>query len=395
MEKASDSSRSTLKSTLLRSFRRHFGRDPTLVVRAPGRINLIGEHTDYNLGYVLPAAINRWVMAGFSSRSDGRCTVLARDFGREDSFLIDNIGKHPQELWANYVRGVTRALLEEAGGSGFDAVIAGNVPIGCGLSSSAATEVALAVGLSSLWNMDLDTPTLARLCNRVEREFLGILSGIMDQFVSLAGKTGHALFLDCRDLSFRHISLPLDSCRLGVINPLIPRDLVRSPYNQRVQECRDAVKVIEKIHPSVRSPRDVTWDILEESREELGPVLFRRLRHVISENERTLEAVEHLINGSISRFGNLLYASHDSLRRDYEVSRDELDTLVSLCSDTDLCVGARMVGGGFGGCVMVLVKGDGWTPFVREISRAYRSRFRITPQTVPLRVSSGVHAEWI
>lgn len=393
MNKNVGSSLHELRSTIHHAFRKHFDRDPALIVWAPGRINLIGEHTDYNQGYVLPAAINRWVMVGFSTRADDRCRVVARDFDQEDSFTLQDIKKHHHYLWANYIRGVTRMLLDEGKGTGFDAVITGNVPVGGGLSSSAATEVALATGLSDLWGLDLDRTTLARLCNRVEREILGILSGIMDQFVSALGKPDHAVFLDCRDLSYRYIALPLHDYHLAVLNPLIPRDLARSPYNQRVEECQDAVKTVQDTHESVRSPRDVTWEILKDSEKELGPVLFRRLRHVISENERTLEAVEHLTQGRIPDFGDLLYDSHNSLKQDYEVSCEELDALVSLCADTRPCVGARMVGGGFGGCVMALVMGDGWQHFTQSVSERYQDRYGVTPEITRLKVSSGVQTE--
>ncbi|MFQ6616299.1 MAG: galactokinase [Fidelibacterota bacterium] len=381
-----------LRSRILRSFNQRFRREPSLLVRAPGRINLIGEHTDYNLGYVLPTAINRWVMVGLSSRSDHRCHVFATDYDQKDSFALKSIQKHQEYLWANIVRGVARILADQGTPTGFNAVITGTIPIGSGLSSSAAAEVAMATGLSALWNLNVEGPSLARLCNRVEREFLGIMSGIMDPFVSALGKSGHAIFLDCRDLSYRYIPLPLDDYHLGVVNPLIPRDLARSPYNQRVQECREAVEIIRKTGRSVTSPRDVTWEILKESETQLGPVLFRRLRHVISENERTVKAVDHLTNVRVSSFGALLYDSHASLRDDFEVSCEELDTLVSLCSDSGgYCLGARMVGGGFGGCVMALVKRERWTPFTRTVSQGYRSRFGSTPEILRLKASAGVH----
>jgi galactokinase len=312
------------------TFHKIFGASPEVVVRAPGRVNLIGEHTDYNDGFVLPAAIDRAIAFAGRRRTDRRVHAHSIDFQDAVEFSLDDLQKDSRHSWSNYLRGVSK-YLEEDGHRlpGADVVLGGDVPREAGLSSSAALEVAAAAFWRKLANLDLDPVYVIKLARRAENEFVGVPCGIMDQFISALGRRDHALFLDCRNLSYRHVTLR-DNVKIVVCNSGVKRALAQSEYEVRLQQCRQAVAQIAATGLAVQSLRDVDPSDLETARASLTELLLRRARHVVTENQRVLEAVKVLESGDIERFGQLMNASHESLRDDYEVSSKELDVLVEI-----------------------------------------------------------------
>lgn len=353
------------------TFERIFGSVPEVVVRAPGRVNLIGEHTDYNDGFVLPAAIDRAITYAGRQRADRRVRVHAIDFNASGEFDLDDIQKDSEKTWSNFLRGVSKFL--EADGhrlTGADMVFGGDVPREAGLSSSAAVEVGATAFWNKLLDLGLDPVYIVKLSRRAENEFVGVPCGIMDQFISALGRRDHALFLDCRDLTYRHVPLRTD-VKIVVCNSGVKRALAQSEYEVRLKQCREAVARIAATGRAVKSLRDVTLADLEAARGKMDNLLWRRARHVVSENQRTLEAVKVLQGGDLERFGELMNQSHESLRNDYEVSSVELDRLVDLARQQEGVLGARMTGAGFGGCTVTLVRADAAESFAQAVARAY------------------------
>lgn len=349
-------------------FRQRFGGEPARWARAPGRVNLIGEHTDYNDGFVLPMAIDRDISIAFRPRADGQVRLWSLDFGQASAFRVDAIAPDPSAPWSNYVRGVAWALAERGVAlRGMDAVIQGTVPIGAGLSSSAALEVAAGLALLVSAGESLPPAELALACQRAESEFVGNRCGIMDQFISALGRTGHALFLDCRTLAYRHVPLPA-GYRIVVANSMVRRALVDSAYNERREQCEEAVEVL-----GVRALRDADEGMLAEAKPRLSGAVYRRALHVVSENARVVRAVEAMQQGDAATLGALMDASHASLREDYEVSCRELDLLVELARRQPGCPGARMTGAGFGGCTVNLVESGAVDAFIPALREGYRA----------------------
>ena len=353
-------------------FRKLFNADAEVVVRAPGRVNLIGEHTDYNQGFVLPAAIDRHVWFAGRRRSDRTIHAHAVDFADEVEFSLDAIEKDAAHPWSNYLRGVAKVF--EADGhrlAGADLVFGGNVPREVGLSSSAAVEVGASVFWRRMTNLDLAPVETVKLARRSENEFVGVPSGIMDQFVSALGRRGHALFLDCRDLKYRHVPLS-DQVKIVVCNSGVRRALAQSEYKVRVRQCQEAVAQLRSTGLEVESLRDVKLGDLIARGKKLDPVLLRRASHVVTENDRVREAVRVLERGDLKYFGKLMNASHKSLRDDYEVSSKELDALVEIASQQPGALGARMTGAGFGGCTVNLVEQAAADRFAKAVQEGYQ-----------------------
>jgi galactokinase len=337
------------------AFAERTGRDPDGVWAAPGRVNLIGEHTDYNDGFVLPAAIDRQVLAAAGRRGDGRLRLWSLQAGPPADLALAEVGPGRVEGWAAYPAGVAWALGQagvELGGA--DVVVDGDVPAGSGLSSSAALECATATALADLGGAGLDRVALAGLARRAENEVVGVPSGVMDQMVSMLGRAGHALFLDTRSLATEQVPLPLEAAGLClvVLDTRAGHRLVDGAYADRRAACEAAAAVL-----GVPALRDATPEQVEAAAEALGDPGLRRARHVVTENARVLEAVAWLRSGDLDRLGPLLAASHASLRDDYEVSSPELDTAVEAAVDAG-AVGARMTGAGFGGSAIALVRAD-------------------------------------
>jgi galactokinase len=376
-------------SKLRRVFRDEFGAEPELVARAPGRVNLIGEHTDYNDGFVLPVAIDRDVRVAVRRRPDRRVRLFAANFRRRSAFSLHDVRHQPGERWSHYQRGVV-VMLQRAGFDvgGFDAAIDGDVPSGAGLSSSAAVEVATATALKALFGLDLDSVRLALLCQQAENEFVGVNCGIMDQFISTLGRRDAALFLDCRTLETRQVPIPA-GVQLVVADTAVKRGLVDSEYNERRGQCEEATRLLAQRVPDVRALRDVTLEQLERCAGDLSEIVYRRARHVISENQRVLESVEALERGDLAAMGRLMDASHASLRDDYEVTVPQLDVMVEAAHAVPGVVGARMTGAGFGGCTVNLVRAGAAQRFVEQVPRRYRAKTGLDPRIFVCRAVDG------
>nr|WP_062665827.1 galactokinase [Grimontia celer] len=335
------------------AFSQHFGDAPSHLIQAPGRVNLIGEHTDYNDGFVLPCAIDYQTVIAASRRDDDLVKVVALDYGNEeDSFSLDeDIAFLPEKMWANYVRGVVDCLKKRGlvfGGANL--VISGNVPQGAGLSSSAALEVVVGQTFQLLYGLPISQAEIALNGQKAENEFVGCNCGIMDQLISAEGQADHALLIDCRSLKTKPVSMPEDIA-VVIINSNKKRGLVDSEYNTRRRQCEEASSFFE-----VKALRDVSLDTLNERREALDDVVFRRARHVITENQRTLDAADALRLGDMTALSALMAESHTSMRDDFEITVNEIDTLVEIVKEAiGEQGGVRMTGGGFGGCVVSLV----------------------------------------
>ncbi len=383
------SSIQSLSAKARRAFVLHFAGEPPRCFQAPGRVNLIGEHTDYNGGFVLPAAIDRWVVFAARARADKRVRLWSVNFEQAGEFSLDETAKDACAPWSNYVRGVLWVLQRQGFQfCGMDAAIAGDVPIGSGLSSSAAIEVATAVTLRTLWQLPLPPVQLALLCQKAENEFVGMQCGIMDQFISTLGREGHALWIDCRSLQYELAPLPAGHA-IVVCDTRKRRGLVDSQYNARRQECEQGVQLLRQHLPGIEMLRDVSSADLERYGQELPPVVLKRCRHVVSEDERTLQAVAALKVGEVVEFGRLMHASHVSLRDDYEVSCSELDTMVELALEAPGCLGARMTGAGFGGCTVNLVRAEAVDGFVQQVSERYAKATGLRPEVYVCQASAG------
>jgi len=374
------------------AFQRLFGRGPVFVSEAPGRVNLIGEHTDYNLGYVLPVAIDRTVAAGAAPGDTGLAHVYAVDLGECDEFSLAQIERVRGVSWRNYPRGVAWALAR-AGHSvrGVDLAIAGDVPQGAGLSSSAALEVAVAGALAAVSELAIRPRDLALIAQRAENEFVGVQSGIMDQFASALGLAGHALLIDCRSLDVDAIPLAgADGVAIVVVDSKVPRKLEESAYNQRREECHEAACLL-----GVASLREADGRLLQAGHGKMPERLYRRARHVVAENARVLAAVAALRAGELETLGRLVNESHASLRDDFEVSTPELDLLAGLARGVDGTLGARLTGAGFGGSIVSLVQHRAVEHFRRHVLDEYRRETGREAEMHVCRAANGMEVKHV
>jgi galactokinase len=347
--------------------------------RAPGRVNLIGEHTDYNEGFVMPVAISFSTFVTISSRTDRKLSLFSENFSAEVEFDLDDPSPTPQGDWTDYPRGVA-ITLERAGYrlTGATLRIRGEVPIGAGLSSSAAIEVAACTALLNSSGFAVEPADIAKLCQRAENEFVGMRCGIMDQFVSSCGQAGKALMLDCRSLDYELLPLP-PGARLVICNTMVKHALLTGEYNKRRSECEAGVRHFALSLPNVRSLRDVKQSDLKRYGDDLSEVIYRRCRHVITENARVIEAAKALQQNDLASFGGFMDESHRSLRDDFEVSCKELDLMVELAQQVPGVYGARMTGGGFGGCTVNLVDGENVDEFKRIVAQGYSEVTGLVP----------------
>ena len=366
-------------------FTTHFGAPPDHIIRAPGRVNLIGEHTDYNDGFVLPMAIDREMLIAARRRNDRLVRMVALDLGdRRAEFSLDAIARDDRQKWSNYIRGVALMLEQRAIRlPGLDLAICGNVPIGSGLSSSAALEVCAATTFQTFAEFELSKVDLARLCQRAENEFVGVQSGIMDQFISALARADHALLIDCRDLSYRNVLLPRGAT-IVVCDTMKRRGLVDSEYNTRRAECEQAAGAL-----GVNALRDASLEQFTRLEKGMPPNVAQRARHVIIENARVMQAVAAAEKNDLAAFGALMNASHESLKNDYAVSCAELDAMVEIARAQPGCLGARLTGAGFGGCTVNLVRDDAVDVFTANVARAYKARIKIAPQIYICRAMDG------
>ncbi|MBZ5549385.1 MAG: galactokinase [Acidobacteriia bacterium] len=375
--------------TLAQDFVRRFGDVPT-IYQAPGRVNLIGEHTDYNEGFVMPAAIGMCTRVAAAPRRDGKLIVRSENFSEEATFELDQLPVRGSGHWSDYVVGVAKVLAESGIPlTGANLLICGDVPVGAGLSSSASVEVAVGYALMDLAGQETDRAQLARLCQQAENEFVGARCGIMDQFVASHGKRDHALLLDCRSLDYRLLPLRADA-RLVICNTMVRHAIAGGEYNQRRAECEAGVKYLSRHFRSVRALRDATLEELAALSGELPDKILRRCRHVISENARVVQAAAALTRNELSAFGDLMRESHRSLRDDFEVSCAELDLMVQLVEQAQGVYGARMTGGGFGGCTINLVDASCVDAFQQSVSEGYERATGRRPEIYVCSAADGV-----
>jgi galactokinase len=379
----------TITSTLRKRFRELYG-ETGRVYRAPGRVNLIGEHTDYNDGFVMPVAVDLCVWLAIAPRVDRKLLIRSMNF--PDSVEVDLEAKapSPRNHWSDYAQGVA-VVLDRAGFRlrGANLLIRGDVPIGAGLSSSAAIEVATALALLDNSGLATDRVKLAKLCCGAENEFVGARVGIMDQFASCCAQAGQALFLDCRSLDYQLLPLPPD-VSLITCNTMIKHRHASGEYNSRRAQCEEGVRLLSRSLPNIRALRDVTAEQLERHGHDLPEKVLKRCRHVVLENARVCAAAAALRDGELETFGRLMKESHRSLRNDYEVSCPELDLMVELAEKQEGVYGARMTGGGFGGCTVNVVNPDAAAEFEHSVRAAYESATGLLPQILVTSAADGV-----
>ncbi len=372
------------------AFTERFGVRPRMIVRAPGRVNLIGEHTDYNEGFVFPIAIDRETFVAARSRPDTIVRTYTSQFGQEDSFDIGQIERSPDQPWANYVRGVVKGIrARDLPITGADLLISSDVPIGSGLSSSASLEVAVGYAMQMLNNINLLGEELALIAQGAENSFVGVQCGIMDQFISVLGQENHALLIDCRDLSYRSLPIPPD-VRVVVCTSGVHHNLEKSEYNERRAACHEAVRLLKARMPKVSALRDVSPRDLEANADLLPPTILKRARHVVTENERTLNAAAALERADLVSFGRLMNESHVSMRDDYQISVPEIDLLTELACAVPGCYGSRLTGGGFGGSTVSLVTISAVDRFVAEVGTRYKAETGRDADLLVCRPSEGV-----
>ncbi len=370
-----------------------FDEEPDVIVFAPGRINLIGEHTDYSEGFVLPMAINMGITLAISKVPDSAIiSVYSVDYDKKMVALYSDLMKS-LEHWFNYPVGIVKVLQKRGHKfGGIRLTFTGNIPQGAGLSSSAALEIAVAYAIDQVYNLKIPGLELAKVCQQAEHEVVGVRVGIMDQYISRMGKANTALFIDCRSLKSEHIPLDLGSNQIVITNSNVPRRLATSKYNERVFECQEAVKILET-SGNIQSLRDVSEEVFEEQKEYLPEPLNRRVWHVVSENSRVLKSKELLKSKDLEGFGKLIQESHKSLKENFEVSCDELDWLVDAANRTSGCYGARMVGAGFGGCAIALLQENAIKEYKKKLED-YETKFGIRAVTYDTLPMDGVSIIW-
>ena len=403
-------------SLATQKFKEIFGSPPTFTASAPGRVNLIGEHTDYNEGYVFPVAIDKYLNIAARKRSDRRVTLHALDVNDSYEFSLDRLPPTQQApAWSHYLIGVASLLQASSRKvSGIDAVITGDVPIGAGLSSSAALSVSAALTFLTAGSevlpsrgslrSEVDNKELAALCQQVEHEFAGVNCGIMDQTISLLGREDQGLFLDCRSLEYEHVPLNLEAHHIAICNTKVKRELAASEYNKRRAECERGVDILKQWLPGISSLRDIALTDFKKYEDELPALTQKRCRYVIEENTRVLDAVSVLktrhpqiaekTDESLIQFGGLMNASHNGLRDDYEVSCKELDLLTDLARGITGVIGSRMTGAGFGGCTVSIVHENALEMFQTLVPTEYYKQTNIEPEIYLCNVSNGAQIFW-
>jgi len=362
---------------------------PPAIYRAPGRVNLIGEHTDYNDGFVMPAALDLYTYVAVSPRPDRRLRVYSESMSETCDLDLDSIHPGRSGHWSDYVRGVA-GVFESSGYRlrGADLAITTEVPLGSGLSSSAALEVSTAWALLNNSEIGIDRTTVAQMCQKAEHVYAEMRCGIMDQFISCHGRAGHALMLDCRSLDFQLVPIPAQ-VRLMVCNTMVKHEHASGGYNTRRRECEEGFHSLAQVLPGILALRDVSRGELEKHRDCLSPIIYKRVRHVVTENDRVKEAASALETGDIAKLGKLMADSHRSLRDDYEVSTPALDLMVELANGQEGVYGARMTGGGFGGCTINLVDAAHAEEVQQRLERNYEAKTGLKPAILICEASDG------
>ncbi len=382
------------KENLIKQYKAIYKKAPTHIIRAPGRINLIGEHTDYNGGFVLPIAIDSYTNMLVSKNDDKKVRLYDLKYNENDEFHLDNIKPLKQKKWSNYQCGIAKVLLD-AGYKigGLDILIFSEVPEGAGLSSSASIEIATLLSFKELYDLEIKPLEMIKLARKAENNFVGVECGIMDQFASLLSKEGNALFIDCRSLKYKYVTLSFMGYSFFVCNSMVKRELVESSYNKRRKDCKYALRAFHKILPRIGALRDISIEDFMKYGGLLSKKSRRRVEHIVYENERVKQAVEVLKNRNAKAFGELMYQSHLSLKELYEVSTEELDLLVEIGKDEPGVLGARLTGAGFGGCVIYLVKDSCVEKLKEKILDVYSKKTGLVPQFYEVVPSKGAYAE--
>jgi galactokinase len=365
-----------LISNISRVYEERFGSQP-IIVRSPGRVNIIGEHTDYNEGFVLPAAIDKAIYIAVEKGRDEEIRLYSQEFGEAHEVKIVHLARSEKQ-WANYVLGVVDQLIKRGYRiGGFNLVVDGNVPIGAGLSSSAALECATVFALDHLFKLGIPRKEMVTIAQKAEHEYAGVMVGVMDMFASLFGKKDHAIRLDCRTLDFEYVPVKLEGIKIVLLNTNVKHSLASSEYNTRRLQCEKGVSLVKKHHSEVHSLRDVTMQMLNDYVAAADPLIYRRCKYVVEENQRLLTGCEDLKNSNIEALGQKMFATHEGLSRDYEVSCKELDFLVAATKNNPGVLGARMMGGGFGGCTINLVKEEAVDGLVDTLSQSYTQQMHL------------------
>jgi galactokinase len=378
-----------MEMDIRRQFQQYFSNDYQIAA-APGRVNLIGEHTDYNQGFVLPAAIDKNIWVALAPNTTRLLNLRALEFGENYSFSLDDM--HPVKGWPTYLLGMIHIIMPENRlPYGMDVVVAGNVPVGAGMSSSAALCSAFGLALNEVFHLGLSRMELALAGQKTEHQFAHLQCGIMDQFASLHGKSGHLIKLDCRSLEYEYIPFDFPNVRIILVNSMVSHSLASSEYNTRRRQCEAGVAVFQKYDPSILSLRDLTFDLLEAHRGELDDLVYKRCRFIVQENQRLLNGCDFLKHHDLDAFGEMMYEAHEGLSRDYEISCPESDFLVKTIKNLKGVKGARQMGGGFGGCIISLVEKDFADIFISDIQEKYALQYGKTPDCYQMNISEGAH----
>lgn len=377
----------TTRASILHAFKDVFQREATVTVKSPGRINIIGEHTDYNNGFVLPAAIDKYIYVAISERNDNELHLYSGDYKEKyTSPLTATVEDAPE--WAKYIIGVSQLINKRTNKvKGFDLYVEGDVPLGAGLSSSAALSCATGFAINTLFSAALSRIDIAQIGQQTEHEYIGLKCGIMDQFASVLGKNNHAIKLDCKDLSYEYIPIDWSEYEILLLNTNVKHNLAATAYNDRRQACEQGVQWVQEEYPAVQSLRDVTLDQLEKLVKPKDLDTYTKCRFIIEENQRLLAASEALKDKDIAQLGSLLFKAHWALSKEYEVSCPELDFLVAAAEDSAHVVGARMMGGGFGGCTINIIKKGRTADFIAEVTATYEETFK--RDLSPIEISLG------
>jgi galactokinase len=371
-----------------KTFEQHFGGD-AFIARSPGRINLIGEHTDYNLGFVLPASIDKAIYMAIQKRGDNEIHLVAGDLDETFNSSLDSL-EYTDRQWPNYILGVVDQL-QKAGYKlqGFNAVMAGDVPLGAGLSSSAAVECVTAFALNTLFELNLDKKNMVQLSQRAENQFVGVQCGIMDQFASMFGKKGQVIKLDCRSLDYEYMPFKTDDIQIVLFDTGVKHSLASTEYNLRRQECEAGIAIIQKKYPAIQSLRDADMNMVNDCLKNGNDIVYRRCKYVVEEIRRLQDACLDLVKNDLASFGQKMFDTHDGLSRLYEVSCPEANALVEMVSGNKAVLGARMMGGGFGGCTINLVKKAAVDDVVRMTGEKYLEVFGQPLKTYLVAIDEG------
>lgn len=363
-----------------------------MIFRSPGRINILGEHTDYNEGFVLPAAIDKNIYVAISKRSDNQINLFAGDFN--ESFTTSTEDIKPAAIqWPNYILGVVDQLQKKGFTiSGFNLVVDGDIPIGAGLSSSAAVECAVIYALNTIFEFGLSKMQMVQLAQKAEHVFAGVHCGIMDQFASMFGKKDHAIKLDCRSLQYEYVPIKLEGYKIVLLNTNVKHNLAASEYNTRRKQCEEGISIISQNHPTVKSLRDINIEMLKDYVEAVDPLIYKRCKFIVQENERLMGVCEDLKKADIKALGAKMYQTHQGLRYDYEVSCKELDFLVDYVKNNADVAGARMMGGGFGGCTINLVKDEAVEKLITDAGIAYNEATNLSLTAYHVAIENGTGA---